>query len=66
MVNGEIKNGKLILIVDVDAETLKAAQPSSSGKTLVVGTTNGFSKFGNVSVSLNVTVPNPDYVKAPK
>lgn len=57
-VQGEIKGDKLILIVDVSKEAIAKASPSSTGKSLIVGTTSGYSGFGHVKASLNVTVPN--------
>lgn len=56
-VHGEIKGDKLILTIDVSEAARKAAQPSKSGKTRVVATTSGFSRFGDVGVSLNCTLP---------
>jgi hypothetical protein len=60
-VHSEMKGDKLILTIDVSEAALKSAQPSSTGKTLSVATTNGFTRFGAVSVSLNATIPNPAY-----
>jgi hypothetical protein len=65
-VNGTVKDGKLFLEIDVSPEAIKAAPLSSSGKSYTVGTTSGFTRFGHVGVSLNVTVPNKDYVAPPK
>jgi predicted GNAT family acetyltransferase len=59
----EHKGDQIILTIDVSEAALKAAQPSSSGKTLLVATTNGFRRKGLVSVLVNCTVPNPDYVR---
>ena len=56
-VHGEIKGDKLILTIDVSAAAMQAAQPSKSGKTRVLASTNGFTRFGEVSVSLNATLP---------
>jgi hypothetical protein len=36
-----MENGKLIITVDVTPAALNAAPPSSSGKTMLVGTTGG-------------------------
>jgi hypothetical protein len=58
----EHKGDQIIVTIDVSDAALKAAKPSSSGKTLMVATTNGFRRHGPVSVSLNCTVPNPDFV----
>ena len=56
-VQGEIKGDKLILTIDVGAAARAAAAPSKSGKTMVLATTSGFTRFGDVSVSLNATLP---------
>ena len=58
-VQGEIKGDKLILTIDVSAAARQSAQASKSGKTLVLATTGGFTRFGDVSVSLNCTLPKP-------
>lgn len=58
MVQGEIKGDKLVLTIDISKATLENAKPSSSGKTKIVASTNGFVGFGPVKVSLNATVPN--------
>lgn len=56
-VNGKIDGDKLILTIDVSKAARDAAQPSKSGKTRVLATTSGFTRFGDVSCSLNVTLP---------
>jgi hypothetical protein len=56
-VHGEIKGDKLILTIDMSQAAMEAAQPSKSGKTRVLASTNGFTRFGNVGVSLNCTLP---------
>lgn len=57
-VSHEIKGDKLIITVDVGAQALKAAPPSSSGKTMLVGTTGGALpvdlKGQSVTFALNV------------
>jgi hypothetical protein len=40
-VSHEIKGDKLIITIDVGPQAIKAAPPSSSGKTMLVGTTGG-------------------------
>lgn len=40
-VTHRMENGKLIITVDVTPAALNAAPPSSSGKTMLVGTTGG-------------------------
>lgn len=66
MVNTEIKGDKLIITCDVSEAVRKAAKPSGSGKTLIVASTGGFSKVGDLSLSLNLTMPNGDYVAPAK
>lgn len=63
-VQSKIDGDKLILTIDISKAAREAAQPSTSGKTLVVASTNGFTRFGDVACSLNVTVPNVAYVAA--
>lgn len=53
-VNGTLKDGILTLVVKVDEATIAKAEPSKSGKSKVVASTNGFTGFGGVRVSLNV------------
>lgn len=59
-VRGEIKGDMLVLTIDISKATLQGAKPSSSGKTLMVATTSGFTTFGDVKVSLNATIDNPN------
>jgi hypothetical protein len=56
---------KIVITIQVDDATIAEAKPSSSGKTIMVATTNGFKRVGPVSLSLNCTVPNPAFA-APK
>lgn len=63
-VRGEIKGDLLILTIDISKAAKDAAQPSSSGKTLMLATTSGFTGFGDVKVSLNATLDNPNKPKA--
>lgn len=58
-VHGEVKGDKLILTIDMSEAARKAAQPSKSGKTVILATTSGFTRFGDVAVSLNATLPAP-------
>ena len=59
MVNMTIKDGKLIIVCDLDKGT-----PSASGKTLVVASTHGNVKTAlmhegkNITVGLNAYIPN--------
>ena len=56
-VQGEIKGDKLVLTIDISKAALENAKPSSSGKTKILATTSGFTGFGPVKASLNVTIP---------
>lgn len=56
-VQGEIKGDKLILTIDISKASRDNAKASSSGKTKLVATTSGFTGFGDVKASLNVTIP---------
>jgi len=53
-------NGKAVIVIEME---LTNPTPSTSGKTLVVGTTHGFRTFGvevdgkPVSGSINLTIP---------
>jgi hypothetical protein len=60
-VSGKMDGDKLILTIDVSKAAREAAKPSGSGKTLILATTGGFSRFGDVAVSLNATLPNPEF-----
>lgn len=48
---------KLVITIDVSKAALAAAAPSKSGKTKIVSSTNGFTRVGPVSLSLNATIP---------
>lgn len=48
---------KLVITIDTSKAARDAAQPSQSGKTRVLATTRGFTRYGDVGVSLNVTIP---------
>jgi hypothetical protein len=56
-VSGKLEGDKLILTIDVSKAAREAAAPSKSGKTLVLASTGGFTRFGDVAVSLNATLP---------
>lgn len=56
-VHGEIKGNNLILTIDISTEARQHATPSKSGKTRILATTSGFTRFGDVGVSLNCTIP---------
>jgi hypothetical protein len=49
-VEATVKDGKLTLVIDLSVE----GQPSASGKTKVIATTNGFVNISGVLVGLNV------------
>ncbi|UPJ96407.1 hypothetical protein [Bradyrhizobium sp. 172] len=56
-VKGELKGEQLVLRIDLSAKAQKQARPSSTGKTKVIATTNGFVNYGDVKVSLNAIIP---------
>lgn len=56
-IQGKMEGDKLVLTIDVSEAARKAAEPSKSGKTLILASTNGFTGFGDVKVSLNATLP---------
>ena len=56
-VKGEIRGDHLVLTIDLSAKAKKRARPSSTGKTKLIATTNGFINYGGVKVSLNATIP---------
>lgn len=56
VVKGEIKGDLLTLVIDVSEAARKAATESKSGKTRILATTSGFTRFGDVSVSVNATI----------
>lgn len=51
----KVEDGKLMIVVDVSDKVIAAAELSKSQKTKMVSTTGGFTRYGNISVSLNVT-----------
>jgi hypothetical protein len=51
---------ELIIKIDVSEAAIKAAPPSSSGKTRLLASTNGFVRVGPGSLGLNFIVPNSD------
>jgi hypothetical protein len=57
-VTHELKGDTLIITVDVSAKAVKAAPPSSTGKTLLVATTGGAlpvtSPHANLTMAINV------------
>lgn len=55
-VKGEIKGDTLVLFIPIDKASREAAQLSKSGKTKILATTGGFTRFGDIAVSLNATI----------
>jgi hypothetical protein len=55
-VKGEIKGDVLHLTIDLSKAARDAAKDSKSGKTKLLASTNGFTGFGDVKVSLNATI----------
>lgn len=53
----EQKGDKLVITIDCSEAARAKAQPSSTGKSLVLATTRGFTRFGDVGLSLNATIP---------
>jgi len=54
-VKHEIKGDKLLITVDVSKRTVEKAAPSKSGKTRIVGSTNGFVTLdGGLQLAVNV------------
>lgn len=58
-VQGKMEGDKLILTIDCSKSARENAAPSKSGKTVILATTGGFTRFGDVSISLNATLPLP-------
>ena len=56
-VKGELIGEQLVLTIDLSAKAKKQAKPSSTGKTKLIATTNGFINYGDLKVSLNATIP---------
>lgn len=54
--NVKLEGDKLIITIDVSEKAIAAAQPSKSGKTRLLASTNGFTNYGQVGLSLNATV----------
>jgi len=53
----EMRGETLVIEVDCGAAARERATDSKSGKTRILATTGGFQKFGDLGVSLNVTIP---------
>lgn len=52
----EQKGDTLVITIDTSKAAREAAQPSKSGKTKVLASTRGFTRFGDVGISLNATI----------
>ena len=57
IIKGEMKGDLLTLVIDTSKTARDNARDSASGKTRILATTSGFTRFGDVSVSCNVTIP---------
>lgn len=55
-VSTKVEGDKLVITIDVSKAAREGAEPSKSGKTKVLATTSGFTRIGDVGLSLNVTV----------
>lgn len=55
----EIKDGKLVLTLDINAEL----EPSTSGKTLVVASTHGTFKTGLKHNGKEICISSTAYIK---
>jgi len=51
----EVKGDKIVITLDVSDAALVAAEPSKSGKSIVVQSTRGFTRVGKFGLSLNLT-----------
>ena len=64
------KDGILTIKAHVTEASIAAAQPSESGKNCIVDTTSGFALVAGgphgLKCSVNVMVPNPNYMAVPK
>ena len=58
----ELKNGKLVITIDVTAASLKAAKPSATGKTLIVASSQG-NKPIEIGGGKSVTIGVNAYIK---
>lgn len=63
-IQSEVKGDKLVLTIDISKAARDQAQPSKTGKTMILATTGGFTRFGDVAISLNATIPVPAPAKA--
>jgi len=56
-VSAKMEGDTLVLRINTGKPARDSAEPSKSGKTKVLATTSGFTRFDDVGVSLNVTIP---------
>ena len=56
-VHGEMQGDTLVLRIDCGAPARAKAPASKSGKTRILASTKGFVRFGDVSLSVNATIP---------
>lgn len=56
----EMRGDTLVIEIDCSAEARARATDSKSGKTRILASTHGFSKVGDIGVSLNVTIPKTE------
>jgi hypothetical protein len=56
-VKGEVKGDFLILTIDISKSARENATLSQSQKTRILASTRGFTRFGDVAVSVNATIP---------
>jgi hypothetical protein len=56
----EIRDGKLVITVDVSENAIAEAPASKTGKSRIVASTGGFVELGNgLSIGLNVITKQP-------
>lgn len=56
-IKGEIKGDTLVLTIDISKAARDQAVASKSGKTRVIATTHGFTRYADIGVSVNATIP---------
>lgn len=64
--NIERKGDTVVITANVSELARKSASPSSTGKTLIVDSTHGNTKVGDLTIACNVYMANPTYQAAPK
>lgn len=53
----EMKGTDLVITIDCSQKAKDEAGPSKGGKTRLLASTNGFTNYNGVGVSLNATLP---------